>query len=291
MCDIFGGGGSGGGGSSTTTNVTKLPAYIEQGGQDLFNQAKSTAGQPYQPYTLPRIADFSPNQKQAIYNASENAGSYEGGLAKAGSMVESSGAPMDFDKMQSMYMNPYAEQVLGTAQRKVEEGYAKDRNDLNARAVAAGGLGGDRNQVLQGELAQGKNEAIGDIYLEGMSRAFDTGMGAYNQDRDAAYRAGGGLTSIEGTRGDLRTRDMGDLLTTGEMARSLPQSSLDLAYQDFLTQTRDPYEKINWQTGVLSGTPYSKTTTSTATGGGSSGAGDLAGGALSAAAIYKMFSG
>lgn len=287
MCDIFGGGGDSGG-TQTVNNVTKLPAYIEQGGENLFNQAKGVAGQPYQPYTLPRIADFSANQKQAIYNASENAGSYEGALGDASNLVKSSAAPTT-DMDLSAYMNPYAENVLGTAQRKLEEGYQKDLNDLDAKAVAAGALGSDREGIVQGELARDKNQAVGDLYLQGMSNAYDNALTAYNADRDAAYRAGGGLSSIETTRSNLRGDDMGNLLTTGELARSLPQSSLDLAYQDFQQQQQDPYEELNWLSGILSAQPYSKQTTQTSTGGGSSGAGNLLGGALGAAALYSMF--
>ena len=133
MCNPFGGGG--GGSSQTVNNVTKLPDYIERGGENLFNQAKRVAGQPYQPYTAPRIADLSVNQKQAIYDASSDAGSFNPAFDKAGELATYASTPFDFSKLDS-YMNPYVERALGTAERKVQEQYDRDSNDLAARAVA-----------------------------------------------------------------------------------------------------------------------------------------------------------
>lgn len=291
MCDFLGGGGGGSNSTtSTTTNVTKLPDYIEAGGKDLFNQAKGQAATGYQPYSLPRIADFSANQKQAIYNANEGVGDYEGSFDQARGMVGDASTPFDPAKL-DMYMNPYVEKALGTAQRKVEEGYAKDRMGMDAKAVSAGALGGDRNAIMQGELSQAKNETIGDIYLQGMSQAYDRAMKDYGTDRNFQMQGAGALSSLEGAESDLRSRDLSNLMTTGELSRSLPQSSLDLAYQDYLTQYGDPYEKINWQLGVLSGQPYSQSSTSTSTGQApqqSAGQG-LLGGAMTAGALYSMF--
>ncbi len=59
-------GGGGGSQTSTSTSTVKLPAYIEQGGQDLFNQAQDLAAQPYVPYTGARIAPLSTNQQAGI---------------------------------------------------------------------------------------------------------------------------------------------------------------------------------------------------------------------------------
>ena len=33
------------------------------------------------------------------------------------------------------------------------------------------------------------------------------------------------------------------------------QGNLDQAYQDFINQRNDPYQKLNWLQGILAGTP------------------------------------
>jgi hypothetical protein len=47
----------------STQSVT-LPAYQEAQAKELFQAGKSLAGQPFVPYTGPRVAGFNPDQLQ-----------------------------------------------------------------------------------------------------------------------------------------------------------------------------------------------------------------------------------
>ena len=47
-------------GKTTTTN--SIPEYVQQQQQEVFQAARGVAGQPFVPYTGPRVAGFTPDQ-------------------------------------------------------------------------------------------------------------------------------------------------------------------------------------------------------------------------------------
>ena len=276
--------------SQTVVQAQQIPKYITQGGQRLFSQAENLAQQPYQTYSQPRIADLSTNQKQAIYQAGAGAGAFQPHLDRASELVEFGSTPLSGGALDK-YINPYTERVIDIAAGKVGEQFDRDRINLQSQATAAGALGGARHGVLEGEMRERRNETIGDLYLKGLQGAYDNAQGAFNQDRSAAFTGAGALGNIAQQQTGLGTQDLSNLLGTGELARSLPQGSLDLAYQDFLNQQNYPWQQLNSAMGILSGTPYeSKSTqTTSASNTGGSTAGQALGTVASLAGIAGMF--
>lgn len=60
--------------TSTTVQQNNIPAWIEQAGQQNYQQAQSIAGRPWQPYGGATVAGFSPMQLQAFQFMQESLG-------------------------------------------------------------------------------------------------------------------------------------------------------------------------------------------------------------------------
>lgn len=62
---------------ATTTTVQDIPAWEQGYVTDLLGQAQTLAAQPYQQYTGPQVAGFTPDQTQAFSNIENMSGTYQ----------------------------------------------------------------------------------------------------------------------------------------------------------------------------------------------------------------------
>lgn len=75
-----------------TTTQTILPEWYTQYAQGLTSRAMAASEEPYQAYSLPRIAGFSPEQEQAFGMAPTAAAAYKPYLGAAGELASAGGA-------------------------------------------------------------------------------------------------------------------------------------------------------------------------------------------------------
>ena len=80
--------------------------------------------------------------------------------------------------------------------------------------------------------------------------------GRLEADRAAALAAARGEAELGQLDHALGQEDADRLQEQGAAQREMEQSHYDTAYQDFLNQQADPYNKINFEAGVLAGVPY-----------------------------------
>ena len=64
----------------------------------------------------------------------------------------------------------------------------------------------------------------------------------------------------------LQEQEASGLLAVGDAQRDMGQSSLALAYKDFLEQRENPFAMTNFAIGALKGVPFDTRTTTTTTG-------------------------
>ena len=90
------------------------------------------------------------------------------------------------------YLNPYLDEVLNSAVRKIGEQGDIARNRLGTSAFSAGAYGDARHGVESDNLTQSLMEAIGDLTATTKAQGFESAMGWYNQDlnrqADTAYK-------------------------------------------------------------------------------------------------------
>lgn len=169
----------------TTVSEVKLPSWLSQGYQDLFNRSTESASQPYQPYTGSLVAGLSPEQLQGgqSIQALQGLGTreFQDLYTLAGSQGQASQ-----DQLASLYgqygayANPYVAHYGDLYQQSLQgpdplEAYlspytssvieattgelARQRDIEQAKnasnAMGAGAWGGSRSGIQQAETARG----------------------------------------------------------------------------------------------------------------------------------------
>lgn len=260
----------GGGGDQEVTQKVELPAYVEKGGKEIYDKGKAYADLPYLGYTGPRIASFAPETQQAFDLVKSSVGEWRPTLDQSNSYLQGLTKQWTDPGVSDTYMDPYTKGVTDIAAREMTRAYDVARKGRNARAVAAGGFGDAQHGVAEAEAELNYLQGIGDIYTKGLEGAYQSGINAFQADRNSMGKAAEGSASLAQLLPQLTGSDVLNLAQVGQSREGKAQQSLDLAYQDFLSQREYPYERLGWLQGVLSGSPIEKTQTQTTSGGGPS---------------------
>lgn len=242
-------------GYSSTVGGTQIPEWVSQAGQEAFTQAKSLATQPFQPFTGPRIADFSADEQTAFDMTRANQGSYQPLMDEAGTNLTQ--AAKSFDQAAAdQYMNPYQQNVMDIAARNLNRQFDISRRQGDAAAAAGGAFGGSRHGLLNAENERNRMMQMSDMYAQGQSAAYENAQRAFMQDQARSLKAADLGTSMAGALQSMGYTDAAAMEAIGQKERELDQASLDTAYQDYLEQREFPYRQINFALGALKGTPY-----------------------------------
>ena len=265
--------------SSSTLTTSQVPQYLSDYLYNLMSGAYSAAQEDYQPYTAPRIADFTAPQQQAFTQTAQAANAYQPGMTAAGQTAAGAGALSTIGAAQPYfstasettpgviqdYMNPYQQNVInqmGTmAAQQLNEKILPQVNDEFTRS---GQYGSSRHQ----EIAQRGARDIANQLEQNIGTQLATGYTTAGQQaqtdlaRQASIgQAAGALTGTQETnaanlanvQAGLAQKDQAlgltgaaALETTGAEQQAMNQKNLDLAYQDFQTQTQYPEQQLGF---------------------------------------------
>ena len=316
---------------STTSALTtsQVPQYLSDYLYNLMSGAYSAAQQPYQAYGGPRIAGFTDPQTQAFTQTAQAAGSYQpqlqaaektagtaGGLSTIGAAQPYfSAAAQTTPGVIQNYMNPYQQNVIDTmgteAQRQLQEKILPAIGDQFTRA---GQFGSSRQQEIAQrgvrDVASDLEANIGKQLAAGYTTAGS--QAAADLARQASIgQAAGALTGTEeankaalaGVQAGLGQKEQALGITgaaaleaTGAQQQAMNQKNLDLAYQDFQTQTQYPEQQLGFLSNIVRGLPSggstgSQTSTSLGSTYSASPLASLASAGLSAAALSNLMKG
>lgn len=195
-----------------TIGSTTIPDWLEQFYKDnaadirsnvdiaknIYNQNKD-----YQPYTGPRVADFTEGQRAGMDLARSNVGAANDALAFSEGAIASGaqsygGQALTPQQVQSgrfdtaaaqQYMSPYTQTALRSTldemARQNELGALAD----NARAAKAGAFGGSRQAIVDAERDRNFQRASGDMIAQAYDKAFTQGAQQFNQDQQRGLAA------------------------------------------------------------------------------------------------------
>lgn len=307
------GGSSGAGGTST---ATQLPPWVAGPHKNLISKAENFVygdRGSYIPYTNDRIAGFTPEEQQAfqarqdLFNRGDPMGTYGQNQLNSVSgiptdLVNHSMTTFDQNNM-NQYMNPYVRGVLDPQLRQARESFDQQLNQSEADSVARGGAVGSYRQGLERSLLEGrKAQTLSDIEGAGMSRAYEMGLGAFQQDRSArmtgaaqAGEMGMGLAGMANTVGEGNLARMNEvalgLERAGATKKEMAQKELDMAYNDFTTERDWPMRNMSYLSTILSGVPNQNLGISTTTQAQPGLLSQLSSLGLGAAALQQLFAG
>jgi hypothetical protein len=256
--------------TQVVTQQNAISSYAQPYVEGMLGQAKTLTGQAYQPYTEQRQADFTNLQNQSFGGAQNlgvapqlGQGTDYASQAGIGSLGVAGGLTSgDFQQNVGQYMNPYMKQVLDPQMAELRRQYGITGAQQAGQATQAGAFGGSRDAIMAAEnnrnLGTAQNQAIGQAY----NNAFGMAQNQYNtnvQNRLAGY---GQANQAANTLGQLGQTQFGQQLGAinlqnqfGQQQQAQQQAKLSQQYQDFLNQKQDPYNKLSYMQGILTGLP------------------------------------
>ena len=250
----------GGSKSQRVTSETKLPAWLEQAGEETFDFASDLSRRPYTPYTGARIAPLSGMEVEGVNLLRRSTGAYLPALGTADEFAKAGAQRWD-GVWRDEYMNPFIKSALDPAAREIERASERQRLDRNARAVHAGAFGGTRQGVTDVLGEQREREAISDLYGRGYAQAYESGLRGFQEDQRRLQSGADQMMRLGSLYHSLPKADAEALMRGGALKRAEEQASYDLAYGDFLEQRGYPEDRLGLLISSMAGIPTGQKTT------------------------------
>jgi hypothetical protein len=236
-----------------------LPTDYKSGLSDILGEAKklyeARKQTGYQTFEGPRIADFTPEEQAAMTGIAGLVGQGRQYFDPATQYAKGLGEQFTADTAQQ-YMSPYQQAVVDVEKRKAREDFEQTMQGIGAKAVGAGGYGGSRQAVIEGEAIGDLGQRLGDIQSIGQQQAFADARKAFEAQKARERQAGSALASLGQQAPQQALKELTALSGVGEAGRGMEQSKMDLAYQDFLQRQQFPEQALSTYQSTLYGYPY-----------------------------------
>ena len=236
--------------ATQTQEVTqRLAPFQEKFLEDIFAQASALKGTGM-PYAPQQLAGLSPEQQQAISQATAGVGAYQPYLQAAQQYAAPGGV--------SQFFNPYENQVVQQTMQDIARAGQMQQQQLGAQAVGQGAFGGSRAAVAGSELGRATMEqqarSAGQLRQQG-----------YSQAQQAAQQAAQLQAGLGAQAQQMGVQDINTLLGIGGLTQQTSQQALDVARQNLLQQQSLPYQEIGFLSDIFRGVPALQQTTSSTT--------------------------
>ena len=281
-----------------STQTAEIPEYMQRQQQEVFQAAKGIAGQPFVPYTGPRVAGFNPDQLRQFQ---ATRGLFETGMQydpltgiqelaqREAPQIGQVGSLLGADI--GAYQSPYTEQVIEQSMADIQRQADIARGQAQSQAIGAGAFGGSRSALLESEsqrpyIEQQARTAAGlrQAGFEQAQRAAESDIARQQQMAmfapELELRARQQQAGLLGGVGAEQAARLGQLGQIGLQQQQLQQQALGVPYQEFQRALGyGPQQLGLLQSGLPGQAPISTTTTT------KTGLGDVLGAGLQFASL------
>jgi len=262
--------GGGSANSAPTVQEVKLPAWVDQAGQDVYNRMKGALDRGYQNYGGETVAGLTPDQQASFQKLRDLQGqadpSYATALGIAGNLAQGAGptSAADIEALRSQFMNPYTQQVVASGTQALENSAARAGNARAAQASNVGAFGGSRsaveNAIASSETARQAGDLSGQLNLQGYNTSLQTALGINQQNKANAMTGLQLLPQIAGARSDQSAKEANYLSAAGGQQQAQKQNEDNDAYRRWMEQNNYDIEAAQQLGGTIAGLPYGSTT-------------------------------
>ena len=280
----------------TTTTYNRLAPYIEERGKQLLsatmgdpNAVKQAGesdaafqvrkfGRAGVPQNIPgfQVAGLTSEQQQAMAMAG-GIGGYQPYLGAAAQTLGAGvaglpGAQQMYDpSMATGYMNQYQQDVTRDALAEIDRQAKMAQQGAAAQAVGAGAFGTERYGIQQAEAGRNLQDIKSRRIMEDQSRNYmqaqQAAQQAFEMQQGRQMQATGmygqlaGQTAGLGSLGQqLYGTDIGQLQQAGTLRQQQAQNVLDAQRQTQMLAQQEPFQRLSFASGILTGTPASQMT-------------------------------
>jgi hypothetical protein len=171
------------------------------------------------------------------------------------------------------FMNPFQQQVIDEFTKESQRQFNISRQNRAAQALTAGAFGGAREGVLEAEAQRGFQDRLGsgiaNLLLAGFDRSQTAAQKAFEDQRTAQQNAARlglagaeqqrGIGQLFGQFGVNQPSAVGNLATTlsslGVTEQQAQQAAFDQAQQANLARFNQPFQALQFQSGLVSQFP------------------------------------
>ena len=255
-------------GTNTVMQQSSPPPQVLNDYQNLINQGQQVASLPLNQYQGPVIAGFNPTQQSAFGEINQAQGSQLPYLDAAQSYVAAGAQPV-MNQVQNFgalgqYQNPYTQQVTQATEAQFNQQNAQQFNQANAAAASAGAFGGDRQAVLQAQMAGQQQLAEAPTLANLQSQGFTGAEQELNAQQQLQLQGAEGSSwlaqNAANTEAGLGNQAQNSLLSgasaqmqAGGLEQQLQQEQLAYPQQMFQQQQAFPYAQTNYLAGITEG--------------------------------------
>ena len=281
----------------TLTQYTRLAPYIEERGKQLLTavygdpNAVKQAGESDEAFQIRKfgragvaqnipgmqVAGLTAPQQQAMAMAQQGIGQYAPYLGAASATLGAGvaglgGAQQMYDpRMARAFMDPYQQDVSRDALSEMDRQAQMAQQGAAAQAVGAGAFGTERYGVQQAETARNLQDIKSRRIMEDQSRNYmqaqQTAQQAFEAQQARQMQAApiygqlAGQTAGLGSLGQqLYGADVASLQQAGALGQQQMQNVLDAQRQTQMLAQQEPFQRLSFASGILTGTPASQMT-------------------------------
>mgnify|MGYP003643367119 CR=1 FL=1 len=281
----------------TLTQYSRLAPYIEERGKQLLSatfgdpnavQQTGESNEDFQARKLGRagvaqqvpafqVAGLTPQQQQAMAMSSQGIGQYQPFLNQASgtigqgisSIAGSQGMFAPTAEGIQSYMDPYQQNVTQNALAELDRQAMLQQQGMNAQQIGAGAFGTERGGIQNAEMGRNLSDIKSRRIFEDMSRNFQqaqqTAQQSFEAQQGRQANAGQMLGQLGGQQAglgqlgqNLYGADVANLLQSGALGQTQGQNVLDAQRQTQLLQNQEPFQRLSFASGILTGTPASQ---------------------------------
>jgi len=233
------------GGGQSTTSTTSGPVWLQEGYQNLAQRASDLSNTPYHGWGGQFVASPSDTTKSAWNLANQNVGSYQPYLQQASNLTSSAATPLSSSDVQN-FLNPYQDYVTKGITQNFNENVLPSIQD---KFVSAGQSRSPQEAELTGRATRDLNTSIGNS----MASAYQGALSSALQQKQQQGQLGAQMGSLGSLQSGLGTQDVTNLTNAGNAQDTRSQQALNAQIQEFNNQKNDPYQKLQFLSGIYGG--------------------------------------
>ncbi len=258
-----------------TTSKTELPAWVEQGSQDVYSQMKAALAGGYQNYAGQTVAGTTADTNAAYDRIRAMQGQADPTYASALSMASGlagglkMATPEDIEALRQKFVNPFQADVVNRSVSTLEDQAARAGAGRAAQASNVGAFGGSRYGVQEGIAAGETAKAAGDLAsqlnLQGYNQSLQTALGIDSTNRNLALTGLQMMPQLATARANQTATEAGLLQGIGTNQQQQQQNELNDQWRRWLEQKDYPVESAQMLGQTLSSLPFGSSTSGTTT--------------------------
>lgn len=223
--------------TDTMANYTNaLPQFANDVYQNWYDQPLSTGTTPYQQQAW----------ETAMSNPSQQ---WLSPLQQAGGMYQQS-ANYDPNQLQQ-YLNPYTQGAnQATINQSNKNLFENILPGVNSTFAGSGQFGSSRNADFENRAIRDQQQTLTNTLSQANSQNYQQAQQDYLNWAKNAQNAAAGLQGVAGTGSTITQTGLTNQMTAAQQQQAQEQSTLDKAYQDYLTRQQYPLTAATALTGA-----------------------------------------